>query len=66
MKILSVKPASATPGLWIIRADDGERYATKDALKASVCERAHALNVPVDIMSRQGWFYRELITVVFQ
>ncbi len=65
VKILSVKPASSTKGLWIIRGDDGERYATKDELKASICERAHTLNMPVEIMSRSGFYYREIITVAF-
>lgn len=62
IRIVAVSPKTQPDGttLYRIRDEHGERYATTDAMKASVCQRAMELDRPVTVLSGPGWFYREL------
>jgi len=43
-----------------------EEFTTRDALKASACERAYATGQPVTIASRETRFGWEIVTVELQ
>jgi hypothetical protein len=49
------------PHGWRIRTAESPRmYFTKCALKASACQRAQELDLPVTIWGGGGWFYRDM------
>jgi hypothetical protein len=49
--------------LYRITASDGQRFATRDMVKAALCERAMKSGVPVRIHHQGGWNYREITFV---
>jgi hypothetical protein len=52
-------------GLYVIRASDGVRYATKNPWLASLAQRAKDKGAEVTLQSGGGWYYRELRHVLF-
>lgn len=61
MTIVSVTPKwDRKGGWWLIKASDGEKYATRDMFAASVAERAQQIGANVKLLSSSGWNYRNL------
>jgi hypothetical protein len=57
-RILSVTRGPS--GVWRIRTDDRNVYATKNGWLASLADRYRAAHEQVEMESSSGWFYREL------